>query len=214
MRHCGGETVPWHDCCWALKPDRDESRDCLTNASPMPHGVLVPGTGCCPALGRHIRNSALLGRVPQPYPSQAALCYITLQDLPCGKEDIHIVLPPPQDAPPMEVPLINSWRNTGVVRLFFGLSASQNFPSSHEFNFETQNSQRRSRDAHKLSQKNKCPKAHTVCHTLWYMINSQAPHNHQKAQTITVLFWKFKNRFTKVKIAHAQSPKLQVALLK
>lgn len=124
----------------------------------------------CPALGRHIRNSALLGRVPQQYPSQAAQSYITLQDLPCGKEDIHIVLPPPQDAPPMEVPLINSWRNAGVVSLFFGLSASQKFPSSHEFNFETQNSQRRSRDAHKLSQKNKCPKAHTVCHALWYMI--------------------------------------------
>lgn len=37
------------------------------------------------------------------------------------------------------------------------------------------------RDSHKLSQKNKCPKAHTVCHALWYMINSQAPHKHQKA---------------------------------
>lgn len=132
----------------------------------------------CPALGRHVRNSALLGRVPQQYPSQAALSYITLQYLPRGKEDIHIVLPPPQDAPPMEVPLINSWRNAEVVSLFFVLSASQNFPSSHEFNFETQNSQRRSRFSQTFAEKQVSQSTHCVSRTVVHdqlTGSSQAP---------------------------------------
>lgn len=61
---------------------------------PYVSDVLVPGTGCCPAPGKHVRHSFSLYRGGS-YPStlvHPTLPSITPYHLPRGREDIHVVL--------------------------------------------------------------------------------------------------------------------------
>lgn len=85
---CGGETVLWYDCYWTHKPDLGQSKDCFLETlsetiwsklilsfwhkavylSPVSQIMLVPGTGQCPDLGKHIRHFPSLGLIMYQYP--------------------------------------------------------------------------------------------------------------------------------------------------
>lgn len=60
----------------------------------MSHGMLVPGTGHCPALKKQVKYFLLIWVGSHPStPIHPALVYIILQHLQCSVEDSHIILP-------------------------------------------------------------------------------------------------------------------------